>query len=77
MFVAYEAVPHGLGWWYIILLAPVELVIALVEAMLYRKLLTGRSEDCAFGYGLAANAASTVIGWFLAAPVWQWIVSIS
>ena len=60
-----------------ILLVPVELVIAFLEAGLYRKWLKGRSKGRAFAYGLAANAASALLGWFLAVPVWQWIVSIS
>lgn len=77
VFVASQAVPHGLGWWFIFLLAPVEVVIALVEAWLYRRLLVGQSKERAFGYGIAANAASAVIGWMIAVPVWQWIVSIS
>ena len=43
---------------------------------LYRKLLQGRSRARAFAYGLTANAASALLGWYLAEPVWRWIVTI-
>lgn len=77
VFMSFHIVRNGLGWWFLILCVPLELVIALAEAGLYRKLLVGQSKARAFGYGIAANAASAVLGWFLAAPVWRWIVSIS
>ena len=53
-----------------------DMAIALVEAGLYCKLLQGRSRARAFAYGLAANAASALLGWYLAEPVWRWIVTI-
>lgn len=77
VFMSVNVIRDGVGWWFLILLVPVELVIAFLEAGLYRKWLKGRSKGRAFAYGLAANAASALLGWFLAVPVWQWIVSIS
>ena len=47
----------------VILLVPAELVIALVEAGLYCKLLQGRSKARSFVYGLTANAISALLGW--------------
>ena len=77
VFMSVNVIRDGVGWWFLILLVPVELVIAFLEAGLYRKWLKGRSKGRALAYGLAANAASALLGWFLAVPVWQWIVSIS
>ena len=77
VFMSVNVIRDGVGWWFLILLVPVELVIAFLEAGLYRKWLKGRSKGRAFAYGLAANAASALLGWFLAVPVWQWLVSIS
>lgn len=54
----------------------IEGLIALAEAGLYCKLLRGRSKARAFVYGLTANAAPALLGWFLAEPVWRWIVTI-
>ena len=53
-----------------------DMAIALVEAGLYCKLLQGRSKARSFVYGLTANAISALLGWYLAEPVWRWIVTI-
>lgn len=76
VFMSFHIIRDGLGWWFLILIVPAEVVIALVEAGLYRKLLQGRSRARAFAYGLTANAASALLGWYLAEPVWRWIVTI-
>lgn len=77
VFLSFHIVQDGLGWWFFILMVPVEAVIAFAEAGLYTRLLKGRSKSRAFAYGLAANAASALLGWFLAEPVWRWVASIS
>lgn len=77
LYFSVSAVQNGVGWWYFLLLIPAEVVIALVEAGLYRRLLTGRSRGRAAAYGLAANACSALLGYFLAEPVWRLVVSIS
>lgn len=76
VFMSFHIVRDGFGWWFLILLVPAELVIALVEAGLYCKLLQGRSRARSFVYGLTANAISALLGWYLAEPVWRWIVTI-
>jgi len=76
VFMSFHIIRDGLGWWFLLLIVPAEVVIALVEAGLYRKLLQGRSRARAFAYGLTANAASALLGWYLAEPVWRWIVTI-
>ena len=76
VFMSFHIVRDGFGWWFLILLVPAELVIALVEAGLYCKLLQGRSKAHSFVYGLTANAISALLGWYLAEPVWRWIVTI-
>ncbi len=77
VFMSFHIIRDGLGWWFLILLVPVEIVIAFVEAGLYTRLLRGKSKGRTFAYGLTANAVSAVAGWFIAEPVWRWIVSIS
>ena len=54
-----------------------ELVILLAETVAYRRLFTGASKRRATVYGISANLCSAVLGWFLAEPVWKFIVSIS
>ena len=76
VFMSFHIIRDGFGWWFLILIVPAEVVVALVEAGLYCKLLQGRSRARAFAYGLAANAASALLGWYLAEPVWRWIVTI-
>ena len=76
VFMSFHIIRDGLGWWFLLLIVPAEVAIALVEAGLYCKLLQGRSRARAFAYGLAANAASALLGWYLAEPVWRWIVTI-
>ena len=67
----------GVGPGYFMLFFPAELVIALLEAFIYRAALRGRSKRRAFLCGLCANVCSAALGFFLAEPVWQFVVSIS
>lgn len=77
VYFSVTAVQSGVGWWYFFLLVPAEIVIAFVEAGLYTRLLTGGSPRRAFSYGITANLCSAALGWFLAEPVWRFVVSIS
>ena len=43
----------------------------------YRAALKGRSKRRAFLCGLCANVCSAALGYFLAEPVWRFVVSIS
>ena len=54
-----------------------EVLIALVEAAAYTRLLPAHGPRRAFAYGLTANICSAALGFFLAEPVWRWVVSIS
>lgn len=54
-----------------------EVVIAFVEAFLYRRFLQSPSRRYAFTYGLAANAAAATLGWFMVDFAWYMAVSIS
>ena len=76
-YFALFAVNNGVGPWYFMLFIPAELVIALLEACIYRAALKGRSKRRAFFCGLCANVCSAALGYFLAEPVWQFVVSIS
>ena len=66
-------------WNYFLFLLPMEAVILLIELYLYagRGLLTGHSKGRAALYAVAANLASAVLGYYLAEPVWSFVVSIS
>ena len=70
----------GVSAWYLFFfLLPAELVVMLVEVFLYsgRGLLTGHSKGRAALYAVTANLASAVLGYYLAEPVWSFVVSIS
>lgn len=70
----------GVSAWYLFcFFLPAELVVMLVEVFLYsgRGLLTGHSKGRAALYAVAANLASAVLGYYLAEPVWSFVVSIS
>ena len=54
-----------------------EVVIAFVEAFLYRRFFQSPSRRYAFTYGLAANAAAATLGWFMVDFAWYMAVSIS
>ena len=71
------ALKEGVGFGYYLLFIPLELVILLAEAVAYRRLFTETSKRRATVYGISANLCSAVLGWFLAEPVWKFIVSIS
>ena len=71
------ALKEGVGFGYYLLFIPLELVILLAETVAYRRLFTETSKRRATVYGISANLCSAVLGWFLAEPVWKFIVSIS
>ena len=71
------ALKEGVGFGYYLLFIPLELVILLAETVAYRRLFTGIGKRRAAVYGISANLCSAVLGWFLAEPVWKFIVSIS
>ena len=66
-------------WNYFLFRLPMEAVVLLIELYLYagRGLLTGHSKGRAALYAVTANFASAVIGYYLAEPVWRFVVSIS
>ena len=67
------------GWYLFFFFLPAELVVMLVEVFLYsgRGLLTGHSKGRAALYAITANFASAFLGYYLAEPVWRFVVSIS
>ena len=69
------ALKEGVGFGYYLLFIPLELVILLAETVAYRRLFTETSKRRATVYGISANLCSAVLGWFLAEPVWKFIVS--
>lgn len=77
LYFGIRVVQLGFGPWFLLLFIPTELIIALAEAAIYSRRLAGRSRRRAFLYGIAANACSALLGWYLAEPVWRFVVSIS
>ena len=76
----YVTAHSGVSAWYLFFfLLPVELVILLVELYLYAGcgFLTGHSKGRAALYAVTANFASAVLGYYLAVPVWRFVVSVS
>jgi len=67
---------EGFGIMFMLLFVPAEVIITLVETLVYRRFLAHRSRGRVLVYGIAANAASAVLGWFLAEPIWRFVVSI-
>lgn len=79
LYFSVNIIQHGLNFWYLFLFIPAEAVVAVTEALflLYRHFLTGLGKGRAVAYGLTANAASAALGFFLAEPVWRFVLSIS
>lgn len=76
-YVAANVLRSGSNAWYTMLVfIPTEVVIAIVEAVLYRKLLTEHSKTRAVVYALTANACSIILGLRVIEPVWRFIVTI-
>lgn len=71
------AVQEGVGLGYFLLLIVVELVVLVVETAAFSRLLTGHTPAWATAYAIIANLCSAALGWFLAEPVWRFVVSIS
>ncbi len=64
----------------LMMLAPfvmIECLITLAELILYRRCFPDFSLKRIFAYTISANALSAAAGWFLAEPVWRFVVSIS
>lgn len=73
-----NVVPGGTKYigFMMLVLIPVELLIALVEAVAYMKLLRGQPKHRAFAYGITANAVSYAIGLFTVGPLYTGIVAV-
>lgn len=68
---------HGVSGWSLLFYIPIEIVITVVELLLYRRLLTEKSRRRAALYAVAANLCSATVGLLLIDPLWRFIVSIS
>lgn len=77
LYFSVNIVQHGFNFWLLFLFVPAEVVVAITEALLYRQFLTSQGKARSVVYGLTANAASAILGFFLAEPVWRFVVSIS
>lgn len=76
LFFSFNAVRQGVGFMYILLFVPAELVILLAESFAYRRWLScGKGRATA--YAVTANLASAVVGFVIMEPVWRFVVSIS
>lgn len=78
VFCAWSTLQNGTNWVvHLMLFVPVEIVIAVAETVLFRRYLTERSKARATAYALTANFFSALLGFYLAEPIWRFIVSIS
>lgn len=77
VYLAVTVLNHGVSGWSLIFYIPIEVVITLVELLLYRRLLTEKNKARAAVYAIAANLCSAVLGLWLIDPLWHFIVSIS
>ena len=77
VFMSWSAIRSGIGFGFLFCFTAAESVITFAEAGLYTRVLHGRSRGRKFVYGFLANVAAAAVGWVIAGPVWQWIVSIS
>jgi len=67
---------EGFGIMFMLLFVPAEVLITVVETLLYRRTLTDCTLTRATVYAVFANVCSAVLGWFLSEPVWRFVVSI-
>lgn len=77
VYLAVTVLNHGVSGWSLIFYIPIEVIITLVELLLYRRLLTEKNKARATVYAIAANLCSAVLGLWLIDPLWHFIVSIS
>ena len=77
VYLAVTVLNHGVSGWSLIFYIPIEVIITLVELLLYRRLLMEKSKARAAVYAIAANLCSAVLGLWLIDPLWHFIVSIS
>ena len=77
VYLAVTVLNHGVSGWSLIFYIPIEVIITLVELLLYRRLLTEKNKERAAVYAIAANLCSAVFGLWLIDPLWHFIVSIS
>lgn len=69
-----EATRYAIGYWYFWTLIPAEIAVLAVEIILYRRFLQEPSNGRAVTYAVTANLASAILGFFLAEPVWTFMV---
>ncbi|MDE7220688.1 MAG: hypothetical protein K2O45_13905 [Oscillospiraceae bacterium] len=60
----------------LLIMIPVELLIAVVEANIYKHQFQGCSRRRAFWYGITANAASYALGWAAVELVFHGLISL-
>lgn len=77
VYLAVTVLNHGVSGWSLIFYIPIEVIITLVELLLYRRLLTEKNKARAAVCAIAANLCSAVLGLWLIDPLWHFIVSIS
>ena len=77
VYLAVIVLNHGVSGWSLLFYLPVEVVITVVESLLYRRLLTEKGKGRATGYAIIANVCSATVGALLIDPLWRFIVSIS
>ena len=62
VYLAVTVLNHGVSGWSLIFYIPIEVIITLVELLLYRRLLTEKNKARTAVYAIAANLCSAVLG---------------
>ncbi len=68
---------RGIGLSYYMRFFPMGLAILVSETCVYRRFFQEESKAWSTLYGIAANLLSAIAGWFLAEPIWRFVVSIT
>ena len=76
-YLAATVLNHGVSGWSLLFYVPIEVIITVVEILLYRRLLTEKGKGRAAGYAVVANVQSATVGLLLIDPLWRFIVSIA
>lgn len=78
IYLAVSVLQNGANaWMTIFFYLPIEIVITLVELLLYRRLLIEKSKARAAVYAITANVCSAAFGLWLIDPLWHFLVTIS
>ena len=75
LFFGMMAVRGGVGLGYPFLLVIAEAGVLLVEWLLYRRFLTGPTQERITAYAVTANTCTAILGFMTAEPIWRFVLT--